>query len=294
MGEQLMPLWTGLATWRGPSVNHGGPMVEQRGLVIHIAEGYYEGTIGYENHANKDNASSHFVCGDGAKGQGHDGDLAQLLDTDMTAFTQRAGNGHWLSVECAGFTPHPLTPAQCESVARLLARAHKVYGVPLQLANGASGRGLGYHSMGGAAWGHLDCPGPAIIAQRPAILARAIEIVNGPGPTPPPPQEVDMPIVVRIAGNPDAPYTGDPTLKPGAGWVSDGFKRRSIPSWESYLDLLAALRLTDGQVARVDPHRLDESFGPIETAGDGGPAAPARHTHPTPAGETGPAQPEAA
>jgi hypothetical protein len=34
-----------------------------------------------------------------------------MVDTDRTAWTQRAGNGEWLSVECAGFTPNPLTPA---------------------------------------------------------------------------------------------------------------------------------------------------------------------------------------
>jgi hypothetical protein len=40
--------------------------------------------------------------------------------------------------------------------------------------------GLGHHSMGcDYNWGHCDCPGDAIIAQKPQILNRAIEIVNG-------------------------------------------------------------------------------------------------------------------
>lgn len=30
-----MSRWSDLAEWRGPTVNHGGPMLEQRGLVIH-------------------------------------------------------------------------------------------------------------------------------------------------------------------------------------------------------------------------------------------------------------------
>lgn len=187
-----MARWTDLATWRGPTPNCGDGdqypnegddrMREQRGLVIHIAEGYFEGTISYQKNPAA-NVSSHFVLSNGARGQGADGELAQIVDTDITAWTQRSGNGHWLSVECAGFTPHPLTAAQCESVAQLLARAHREYGVPLQLATNPDGRGLGHHSMGcnwpGGAWGHCDCPGPAIIAQKPAILARAIEIVNG-------------------------------------------------------------------------------------------------------------------
>jgi len=195
-----MARWTDLAEWRGPTVNCGDGdqypnegedrMREQRGLVIHIAEGYYEGTIGYQKNPGV-NVSSHFVVSDGAKGQGRDGDIAQVVDTDIAAWTQRAGNGHWLSVECAGFTPHPLTAAQVESVAQLFARAHREYGVPLQIAYNPNGRGLGHHSMGtnghsvptdnwtGPTWGHEDCPGPAIVAQKPAIVARAIQIVSG-------------------------------------------------------------------------------------------------------------------
>lgn len=185
-----MARWTDLAEWRGPTPNQGPEQVEVRGLVIHIAEGYYDGTINYQKGKGV-SVSSHFVVGDGAKSQGRDGAIAQVVDTDVTAWTQRAGNGHWLSVECAGFTPHPLTAAQVESLAQLLARVHREYGVPLQLAVNPDGRGLGHHSMGtsghsvptdtwtGPAWGHEDCPGPAIIAQKPTILARAIQIAGG-------------------------------------------------------------------------------------------------------------------
>jgi hypothetical protein len=197
-----MARWTDLAVWRGPTVNCGDGdqypnegedrMREQRGLVIHIAEGYYEGTIGYQKNSDV-NVSSHFVLAgprDIPHG-GRDGQLAQVVDTDIAAWTQRAGNGHWLSVECSGFTPDKLSPAQLESVAQLLARAHREYGVPLQIAYNPQGRGLGHHSMGtnghsvptdnwtGATWGHEDCPGPAIVGQKPAIVARAIQIVNG-------------------------------------------------------------------------------------------------------------------
>ena len=67
--------------------------------------------------------------------------------------------------------------------------------------------------MGGTAWGHLDCPGPAIIAQKPAILARAVQIIGGqPAPTP---REVDVPGLFQIKGN-DTLY------------MSDGFKRKTL------------------------------------------------------------------
>ena len=149
-------------------------MLEYRGLVLHIAEGTYEGTIAWQKNPAAE-VSSHFVVDT-------DGTMAQMVDTDVTAWTQQLGNGHWLSVENAGHTPNPLTAAQVEACARLLARAHQVYGVPLQIATSPSGRGLGHHSMGaesGVQWGHSDCPGPAIIAQKPAILARAVNIVGG-------------------------------------------------------------------------------------------------------------------
>src|SRR5262245_59991772 len=166
------------AQWRGPSPNAGGPMVEVRGLVLHIAEGTYEGTIAWQMDPDQHYAdgtsvttSSHFIAGT-------TGQLAQMVDTDITAYTQRAGNGRWLSVECAGFTPHPLTDNQLDACAHLLAEAHRQYGVPLQVADTPEGRGLGHHSMG-ANWGHQDCPGPAIIAQKPDIVRRAMDLVYG-------------------------------------------------------------------------------------------------------------------
>jgi hypothetical protein len=179
-----MSRWSDLAQWRGPTPNQSGAMKQQRGLVVHIASGYYEGTIAWEKNPDAD-VSSHFVSG-------RDGRMAQLVDTDRTAWTQRDGNGYWLSVECEGFAvddalhaTHPgwekLTAAQIEGVAQLLARGHQQYGYPLQLAGSPAGYGLGYHSMGaenGYNWGHLHCPGEAVKAQLPEILARAQQIAQ--------------------------------------------------------------------------------------------------------------------
>lgn len=169
-----MARWSDLATWRGPTPNHGGLMLEQRGVVVHIAEGSFEGTISWCKNPDSD-VSAHFIVA-------ADGRIAQMVDTDITAWTQRDGNGHWLSIENEGHTPGALTAAQVDANAAILARAHREYGVPLQLATSPDGRGLGHHSMGaenGANWGHSRCPGPAIIAQKPVILARAIEMVGG-------------------------------------------------------------------------------------------------------------------
>lgn len=183
-----MARWTDLA----PRQEHtkaqdAGGMVEHRGVVLHIASGFYEGTIDYQkNDANA--VSSHFIVG-------RDGSVCQMVDTSDKAWTQRAGNGHWLSVEFEGFAPdddlhatHPgwerLTSQQVEKAAQIFARSASTYGHPLQIASDPTGRGLGHHSMGGTGctqwnWGHCHCPGNAIIGQKAAIVALAKEIING-------------------------------------------------------------------------------------------------------------------
>ncbi len=188
-----MARWSDLAVWRGPTVNEGDGdgrlessdrMYEYNGVVIHIAAGYYEGTISWQRNASAD-VSSHFVIGR------EPGQAAQMVDTDIRAWTQGSGNGRWISIENAGFLKghnlwrpgwEQLSPYQIEMNAQIFARGHQVYGWPLQLTNHPSRDGLGYHGMGaenGFDWGHLHCPGEPIKAQLPQVLARAIEIVNG-------------------------------------------------------------------------------------------------------------------
>ena len=171
-----MGKWSDLASWCGPTVNQGGKMVEQRGVVLHIAEGSYDGTIAWQKNSNAQ-VSSHFIA---AK----DGRACQMVDTATTAWTQKAGNGHWLSIENEGSVPDKLTDHQIEFAAQILARAHKEYGVPLQVATSPDGKGLGHHSMGANPgspndWGHSSCPGTNIINQKSAIVERAKEIVEG-------------------------------------------------------------------------------------------------------------------
>ncbi|MFV2105011.1 N-acetylmuramoyl-L-alanine amidase [Micromonospora sp. LOL_015] len=186
-----MGIWTDLATWRGPTVNSGngaGAFNEpedrldaHHGIVVHIADGYFEGTIAWQrNPASR--VSSHFVV---AK----DGRIAQMVDTEIRAWTQRAGNRTWLSIENEGFLPDRLTAPQLEANAQLLARSHLEHGVPVRNANSPRERGLGHHSMGaenGFDWGHSQCPGPAIVAQKPTIVARAAQIVTAIRPPVPP------------------------------------------------------------------------------------------------------------
>lgn len=176
-----MSRWSDLAEWRGPAANNFGDgdttelepadaMNQVRGLVVHIAAGTYEGTISWERNPTSD-VSSHFVVA-------RDGRCAQLVDTHDRSWCQKAGNPGWLSVENEGFLPSALSSQQCEVISHLLVRAHQEYGVPLQLTTSPAGWGLGYHSMGGEDWGHIACPGPAIIAQLPMIVIRAIQLVT--------------------------------------------------------------------------------------------------------------------
>lgn len=169
-----MSRWSDLAAWVGPTPNEGGSMSEARGLVLHIQEGTQAGSLAWSKNPASE-VSAHFYV---AK----DGSVAQLVDTATVAWTQANGNGHWISVENEGYHTESLTPAQVEAVAKLYARGVEVYGWPLSSTDSTSGHGLGWHGMGGNAWGgHPDCPGEPIKAQRPAILARAAQLVGNGG-----------------------------------------------------------------------------------------------------------------
>jgi hypothetical protein len=156
----------------GPTPNQSGPMDEQRGMILHVMQGSLAGSVAWaKNPASQ--VSFHF-------GTSKAGECQQLIDTDVTAWTQGDGNGSWVSVENEDFSGNPLNAAQLENVAQLYARGVREYGWPYQLANSPSGFGLGWHGMGGVAWGnHPDCPGQPIIDQRTAILSRAFDINNG-------------------------------------------------------------------------------------------------------------------
>jgi hypothetical protein len=169
-----MGLWSDIATWRGPVKHHSGTIADHMYVVVHTADGSYEGTIAWQQSDESDN-SSHFVVD-------FDGKIAQVNDTANRSGAQKAGNPYSIAIENAGHEYTPLTAAQIEANARILAKAHQVYGIPLQLTGRVGTRGLGHHSMGaesGVDWGHDQCPGNIIKGQKPAILARAKEIVAG-------------------------------------------------------------------------------------------------------------------
>lgn len=166
------------ALWRPIPINHTPRgQTEVRGVVVHIMAGTLPGTDAWFRNSEA-RASSHFGTGKG-------GALYQWVDTADRAWAQAAGNQSWLSVENEGRGGDTLTDAQLDRNAEVLAWAHKTYGVPLRVADGPGDRGLGYHAMGGSAWGgHTQCPGSRIIAQLPEIVARAKKLATGTAPRP--------------------------------------------------------------------------------------------------------------
>jgi len=177
-----MALWTAESDWIGPCPNRTpGGMGTVFGLVLHIQDGNQQGSIAwFRNPAAK--VSSHWLAP-------KRGRCVQMVDTADKAWCQSNGNLHWLSLEFEGHSGDSLTPDQVESAAQIFARVHTDHGVPLQATNDPNGRGLGFHAMGGAAWGgHDQCPGAPIIAQRGAIIDRARQILN---PTPEAPNMSD-------------------------------------------------------------------------------------------------------
>jgi hypothetical protein len=154
------------ATWRPvPNCTRGGQEAVY-GVVLHIMEGTLDGSDAWFR-KTASQASAHF-------GVGRDGRIFQWVDTADRAWAQAAGNRTWLSIEHEGHSGDSLTPAQLAATARIVAWAHQVHGVPLQLADSPTSRGIGWHGMGGAAWGgHYGCPGTLITAQRTAIITAA-------------------------------------------------------------------------------------------------------------------------
>lgn len=156
------------AQWRPvPNCTRGGQDAVQ-GVVLHVMAGTLAGSDAwFHNPASQ--ASAHF-------GIGKDGRIFQWVDTADRAWAQMSGNRTWLSIEHEGQSGDSLTPAQLAASARVLWWMHETHGLPLTATDSTSGRGIGWHGMGGAAWGgHTACPGTPIKNQRAALIAAAEE-----------------------------------------------------------------------------------------------------------------------
>lgn len=156
-----------------PVANHSGPLSSHLGLVIHVQVG--DGSCYGEFNNPSSQASSTWQCM-------KDGTLLQFVDADLVAWTEMAGNPYYDSVETEGTPDEPLTAAQCQTLAKLIAWGHKTFGWPLQLVDhGQPGVTTHAHYPSGQpdpAWGNHPCPGPTRAGQLPGILAAARQIVG--------------------------------------------------------------------------------------------------------------------
>jgi hypothetical protein len=177
------------ATFIGPTVNRtDGAMSTVYGIALHIQQGTEAGSEAWFNNPAAQ-ASSHLL-------NPKTGPLRQMVDFDDKAWAEVAGNAHWISIENEGYPGDSLTPSQVQNIADFYRWAHAEFGIPYQSTDDPNGRGLGWHGMGGAAWGgHYDCPGEPIKAQRAQIIALAQ------GGTSPAPQPAPKPVVL-------VPYPG--------------------------------------------------------------------------------------
>lgn len=154
------------AQWRPvPNCTKGGQEAVY-GVVLHIMQGTLWGSDSWFRNPSAQ-ASAHF-------GVGKDGTILQWVDTSDRAWAQAGGNRTWISIEHEGKSGESLTAAQIAADGKIVAWAHKTHGVKLQSTDSVTGRGLGWHGMGGSAWGgHTACPGTPIKNQRDEILKAA-------------------------------------------------------------------------------------------------------------------------
>jgi N-acetylmuramoyl-L-alanine amidase len=224
------------ALWRPIPVNYSpGGMEAYDGVVLHVMEGTIDGSDSWFRNPQAQ-ASAHF-------GTGKDGRVYQWVDTADKAWAQAEGNPRNISIENEGNAGDALTAAQVERVAEILAWAHQVHGVPLRINDDPASQGLGWHGMGGAAWGgHVGCPGDRIKAQRLAIITRAQALLNPqplpqPMPQPGPPVHYQEDNVTKMSFNvptTDDQGNGNITLPGLAGRVVSVNVNGNDPNREGY------------------------------------------------------------
>lgn len=171
------------AIWIGPTSNETpGAMKTIIGVALHIQEGYESGSEAwFKNPASQ--SSSHLL-------NPKTGQMRQLVDFRDKAWAEVDGNSQWISIENEGFQGDSLTESQLNNIAQFMKWAHSTYNIPLVKTDSVNIGGLGWHGMGGVAWGnHPNCPGNPIKNQRDEILKRAtggagIPVVNPPILTP--------------------------------------------------------------------------------------------------------------
>lgn len=182
------------ALWRPISRNYT-PRKRRvtRGIILHVAASEATSLYGWFNDPRA-RASSHlYILRNGA--------MEQLVDLDYIAWGNGAANSETIIVETQGGAKGPWTPAQVETIIRVIVFTRQHFGYPLQVmrSSRASERGVGWHALGvpatraqltrgvsqtgGQLWSRAVgkvCPGPERIAQIPGIVNQAKTRINPP------------------------------------------------------------------------------------------------------------------
>jgi hypothetical protein len=183
--------WFDCATRKPITVNHGGTLAPNLGLVLHHA--VMNGSLhGFFSNPNS-RVSTHFWV---AK----DGRLEQYVDTALRCWGGMNLNQSYVQIETEGCAtpPHaePMTEAMVNALARLYAEGMARHGWQPRHANANGQPGLGYHRMAGSG-ANTACICDVRLAMRDSILAKATAGAYAPPSSSPPPQEVDDNMMIR-------------------------------------------------------------------------------------------------
>jgi N-acetylmuramoyl-L-alanine amidase len=168
------------ATWRPISVNIGGNITSNLGLVLHHQAG--NGSLYNFFNRSSSQVSAHFWVS-------KTGVIEQYVDTSRVAWHGKSLNSRYVGVETEGCptSPYaePLTDAAIQALARIYREGRDRHGWVNALANKDGQKGFGYHRMAVA----TGCPCDVRLNKRQAIL----NIAFGATPTPPTPTPTPPP-----------------------------------------------------------------------------------------------------
>jgi hypothetical protein len=168
------------ATWRPISVNIGGNITSNLGLVLHHQAG--NGSLYNFFNRSSSQVSAHFWVS-------KTGVIEQYVDTSRVAWHGKSLNSRYVGVETEGCptSPYaePLTDAAIQALARIYREGRDKHGWVNALANKDGQKGFGYHRMAVA----TGCPCDVRLNKRQAIL----NIAFGATPTPPTPTPTPPP-----------------------------------------------------------------------------------------------------
>jgi N-acetyl-anhydromuramyl-L-alanine amidase AmpD len=128
-----------------------GPRPETRGVVIHVNDGYFEGTRSWFR-SGSGGVGAHFEVGNSAEG------VVQFLPLSQKAWHAVDANAFSIGVEHAGFGRR----SEWEAGHMLELSANRVAWIlhRYNLGRPHLGHNIWPHSAGGDSWGgHFDCPG---------------------------------------------------------------------------------------------------------------------------------------